>query len=114
MVCVKSYYFQTLEVDVVFFECFTDRLAMLADASHECLSLIRFLDQDLYDVSKLPFMIETVLGRLSFLFSQRGCLRCISFTHVMHSVRGRDQNTCLVQLLLLILFVYTHLTHNMF
>lgn len=57
------------------------RLGMLADGAYECLSLVRFFDSDGFDVAEVPMQIESLLGRLSFMFLQkRGCLSCTSFT----------------------------------
>jgi hypothetical protein len=56
---------------------------MMADGAHECLGLIRYFDTDGYDVAAVPSQIESLLGRLSYLFlEQRGCLVSVSFTSV--------------------------------
>jgi hypothetical protein len=40
-----------------------------------------FLNDDGFDVAEVPMQIESLLGRLSFMFLQkRGCLSCTSFT----------------------------------
>ena len=44
----------------------TVRLAMLADAAHECLALVRFFDTDDYDVAATPARIELCCKRVSF------------------------------------------------
>ena len=56
---------------------------MLADGAHECLSLVRYFDADGYDIAAVPAQIESLLGRLAFLFlEKRGCLEAVSFTKV--------------------------------
>lgn len=55
----------------------------MADGAHECLGLVRYFDSDGYDVASVPAAIESLLGRLSYLFlDQRGCLKSVSFTSV--------------------------------
>ena len=52
-------------------------IAMLADAGDESAVVVRFFDQDNYDVAAVPEVISMYLHRIDHLFTKRHCLSLV-------------------------------------